>query len=107
MNRLNYDDVETVKGLFNSICGVNLFIHQRSRELAGQNNMNETIYDNDMENTEIILKYEQYKENQDEELRPYEARDAIVGSMYDEIQNTYQKTLGEVVAATEINNKKI
>lgn len=107
LNRLGYDAVENTKELFNSVCGVNLFIHQRNRDLEQQNNMVESIYTNAIENTKIILAYEEYKENAENQIRPYKTRDAIVDDMYNEIQSSYNKSLNETLITTKDGNKKM
>lgn len=96
LNRLNNDNVENAKQLFNSICSIDLFIHQRRRDLIREKNMSEPIYDNDFENAEISLRFEEYRDNPENEIRPYRMRDAIVSNMYEEIENNYKKTVAEV-----------
>lgn len=107
LNRLAFDNGRKTRELFDSICGVDLYIHQRKRDLKKQNNMSELIYTNTVENTRIVLDYEEYKEKDNEGLRPYQTRDAIVENIYNEIQNNYNKSLTETLAAEKDNNKKM
>lgn len=103
LNRLDYsENHEEVKQLFNSICGVNLYIHQRVRELKENNNENAIIYDNEVENTRNIIGWADY---QDEVDSPFSKRDEIANKMYEEIQGSYQKTVSEFVEQ-EIVTKK-
>lgn len=105
LNRLSDKNNESVKNLFNSICGVDLYIHQRIRELTRQNNIDEVIYDNDYENTSIILKYEDYKELVSIDIRSYGMRDDLIDNLYNEIQDSYQKSLVEVRSISQDNKK--
>ncbi len=95
LNRLGND--EETKGLFNSLCGVNLYVHQRKRDLARENNLDAVIYDNEYENTALTLNLEDYKDEIGEGKRD---RDTIALDMYQEIQDCYQKTLADA----KINN---
>ncbi len=79
------------------MCGVNLYIHQRTRDLIENNNLKEEIYDNEIENIKLTLNYQDYKDNPEKEVRPEKVRDAIVGEMYDEIQKCYKKTIGDIL----------
>lgn len=97
LNRLANDNVEMTKELFSSMCGVNLYIHQRTRDLIENNNLKEEIYDNEIENIKLTLNYQDYKDNPEKEVRPEKVRDAIVGEMYDEIQKCYKKTIGDIL----------
>ena len=93
--RLSSND--TTKNLFNSLCGVNLYIHQRKRDLARENNLNTVIYNNEYENTELTLNLEDYKDEIGDKIT---TRDSIALDMYQEIQDSYQKTLADA----KINN---
>ena len=93
LNRLDYsDNHEDVKNLFNSICGVNLYVHQRIRDMKKNNDLDSIIYDNEFENTKNILGMEDYK---DRNISPYHERDGIVTELFDDIQDSYNKTLNE------------
>ena len=94
LNKL-YDSYDQ-RNLFNSVCGVNLYIHQRSRDLMAQNRMSEPIYDNAREKEDIILAYDEYKENAEDEPRPYHGRDDSLDKLCNEIQNSYNKSLNEI-----------
>lgn len=107
LDRLADENNEIVKNLFNSICGVDLYIHQRMRDLAKQGNTCEAVYDNEFENTDIVLRYEEYKENEKEENRPYTIRETLVKNMYEEIQNSYQKSLVDALNVNKESNIQI
>lgn len=63
------------KNLFNSICGVDLYIHQRIRDLSKAKNLDEPIYTNNIENAKIIFGQEEYNEKlKNMEISPYKTR---------------------------------
>lgn len=101
LNRLGND--EETKGLFNSLCGVNLYIHQRKRDLARENDLDTVIYDNEYENAALTLNFEDYKDEIGDKTT---TRDFIALDIYQEIQDSYQKTLRDAKINDNTKKKK-
>lgn len=105
LNRLCYDNVDEVRQLFNSICGVNLYVHQRVRDLLKDNQQEMLIYDNAFERANIVLGWTEYQDDSSAS-RPYSDRDTVVSNMVDEIENNYGKTLKEVLSDSKLASSK-
>lgn len=95
LNRL-YMNGNSKKDLFNSICGVDLYVHQRIWDLSKAKNLDEPIYTNNIENTRIILGQEEYNEElKNMGISPYKTRDDIINTLYDEIEKNYNKSIND------------
>ena len=105
-NPANLEEIDYVQPLFNSICGVNLFIHQQARQGEKTNNPDIILWDNEFELESTNLKLMEYKENSNNLPRPFDMRDGLIYKMQDENVSCYKKTLQEVVDAKNNYNTK-